>query len=126
MRTRIDDAVRTADFLSFYISAVEETKGLMRKRELELMRQPPFTIETSRIEVIRKSALIGELPKALVAEAGSDVFEKEPTDPNIALFQMLDVMLSRESAALIKDSVTKLAAGAARNVIDHVEGRPPS
>jgi phosphoglycerate dehydrogenase-like enzyme len=122
----MDEVIRTADFLSLHVPVTDQTKGLIGKRELELMKPTAFIINTSRGEVIQESALVDALKTGVIAGAGLDVFEKEPPDAANPLFQIPKVILTPHSAALTKDSVAKLAEGAAENALRVLEGKPPS
>jgi D-3-phosphoglycerate dehydrogenase len=122
----MDEAIRTADLLSLHVPVTDQTRGLIGKRELELMKPTAFIVNTSRGEVIQEAALVDALKRGVIAGAGLDVFEKEPPDASSPLFRMPNVILTPHSAALTKDSVAKLAEGAAENVIQVLEGKPPS
>jgi D-3-phosphoglycerate dehydrogenase len=120
------EVIRTADFLSLHVPVTDQTKGLIGKRELELMKRTAFIVNTSRGEVIQEAALVDALKRGVIAGAGIDVFEKEPPDRSNSLFQIPSVILTPHSAALTKDSVAKLAEGAAENALRVLEGKPPS
>jgi D-3-phosphoglycerate dehydrogenase len=90
------------------------------------MKSTAFIINTSRGEIIQESALVDGLKNNVIAGAGLDVFEKEPPDIQSPLFQLRDVIVTPHSAALTKDTVAELAAGAARNAIDVLDGEKPS
>jgi D-3-phosphoglycerate dehydrogenase len=122
----MDEVIRTADFLSLHVPVTDQTKGLIGKRELELMKPTSFIINTSRGEVIQEAALVDALKRGVIAGAGLDVFEKEPPDAGNPVFQIPKVILTPHSAALTKDSVAKLAEGAAENALRVLEGKPPS
>jgi D-3-phosphoglycerate dehydrogenase / 2-oxoglutarate reductase len=122
----MDEVIRTADFLSLHVPVTDRTKGLIGKRELELMKPTAFIINTSRGEVIQEAALVDALKRDVIAGAGLDVFEREPPDAGHSLFQIPKVILTPHSAALTKDSVAKLAEGAAENALQVLEGKPPS
>jgi len=122
----MDEVIRTADFLSLHVPVTDQTKGLIGKRELELMKRTAFIVNTSRGEVIQEAALVDALKRGVIAGAGIDVFEKEPPDASNPLFQIPSVILTPHSAALTKDSVAKLAEGAAENALRVLEGKPPS
>jgi D-3-phosphoglycerate dehydrogenase / 2-oxoglutarate reductase len=122
----MDEVIRTADFLSLHVPVTEQTKGLIGKRELELMKPTSFIINTSRGEVVQEAALLEALTRGVIAGAGLDVFEKEPPDADNPLFRTPKVILTPHSAALTKDSVAKLAEGAAENALRVLDGKPPS
>ncbi len=123
---RMDEVIRAADFLSLHVPVTDQTQGLIGKRELELMKPTAYIINTSRGEVVQEAALVDALQRGVIAGAGLDVFEKEPPLAGNLLFRMTNVILTPHSAALTKDSVAKLAEGAAENAIQVLEGRPPS
>lgn len=120
------EVIKTADFLSLHVPLTEETRGLLGKEQFALMKPTAFIINTSRGEVIQEGALVGALKKGLVAGAGLDVFETEPPDAGNPLFQFQNVIVTPHSAALSKDTVSKLAQGAAENAIRVLEGKAPT
>ncbi len=122
----IKEIIRTADFLSLHVPLTEETRGLMGKEQFGLMKPRAFIVNTSRGEIIQEPALVEALKNGSIAGAGLDVFEKEPPNAQNPLFQLGNVIASPHSAALTKDTVARLAEGAAQNVIHVLEGRNPS
>jgi len=122
----MEEVIRTADFLSLHVPLTEETHGLMGKEQFGLMKPTAFVINTSRGEIVQEAALLDALKNGVIAGAGLDVFEKEPPDARNPLFQMRNVIVSPHSAALTKDTVARLAEGAAQNALNVLEGKRPS
>ncbi len=120
------EVIRTADFLSLHVPLTENTRGLMGSAEFELMKPGAFVINTSRGEVLQEAALVAALKSKKIAGAGLDVFEKEPPDATNPLFLMQNVIATPHSAALTKEVVAELARGSAENVINVLQGKPPS
>ena len=120
------EVIKTADFLSLHVPLTEETRGLLGKEQFALMKPTAFIINTSRGEVIQEGALIDALERGLVAGAGLDVFENEPPEAENPLFQFQNVIVTPHSAALTKDTVSKLAQGAAENALHVLEGKAPT
>lgn len=121
----LNEVLKTADFLSLHVPATEETIGLIGKDQFTLMKPTAFIINTSRGEVIREADLVEALKNGHIAGAGLDVFEKEPPDPQNQLFQLENVLVTPHSAALTKQTVAKLAEGAAENALIVLEGKKP-
>jgi D-3-phosphoglycerate dehydrogenase / 2-oxoglutarate reductase len=115
-----------ADFLSVHVPLSDETQGLIGRKELGWMKSTAFFINTSRGEIVDESALIEALQQGKIAGAGLDVFAQEPPQSTHLFFQMENVILTPHSGALTRDAVAQLAEGAARNVIEILEGRQPS
>jgi D-3-phosphoglycerate dehydrogenase len=120
------EVIKTVDFLSLHVPLTEETRGLLGKEQFALMRPTAYIINTSRGEVIQENALVEALKNGQIAGAGLDVFEHEPLDAANPLFQLENVIVTPHSAALTKDTVSKLAQGAAENAIHVLEGKKPT
>lgn len=122
----IVEVIKTADFLSLHVPLTEETRGLLGKEQFALMKPTAFIINTSRGEVIQEGALVEALKNGQISGAGLDVFENEPPDAGNPVLQLENVIVTPHSAALTKDTVAKLAQGAAENAIHVLEGKNPS
>ena len=122
----LQEVIQTADFLSLHVPLSDETRGLIGREHLRLMKPTAFLINTSRGEIIEEPALVSALREGTIAGAALDVFAKEPPDPRHPLFQLENVILTPHTASLTRDAVARLAEGAAQNVIDVLEGREPS
>jgi D-3-phosphoglycerate dehydrogenase len=118
--------LRESDVVSIHVPLSEETRGLIGRAELGMMKPTAFLINTSRGEVLQEAALVEALREGRIAGAGLDVYEKEPPDPANPLFGLDRVILTPHSASLTKDNVARLAEGAAENVLAVFEGRRPS
>ncbi|OEU44310.1 MAG: hypothetical protein BBJ60_10520 [Desulfobacterales bacterium S7086C20] len=122
----MEEVIRTADFLSLHVPFTKETQGLMGPKQFDLMKPTAFIINTSRGEMIQEAALVEALKNERIAGAGLDVFEKEPPDAQNLLFGLSSVIVSPHTAALTRDTVAKLADGAAQNAINVLGGNEPS
>ena len=122
----MEEVIRTADFLSLHVPLTKETQGLMGPKQFDLMKPTAFIVNTSRGEMIQEAALVEALKNERIAGAGLDVFEKEPPDAQNPLFGLSNVIVSPHTAALTRDTVAKLAEGAAQNAINVLGGKEPS
>jgi lactate dehydrogenase-like 2-hydroxyacid dehydrogenase len=77
-RERLEDVLREADFVSLHCPATPETRHLMNRERLALMRPEAFLINTARGDVVEEAALLEALQSRRIAGAGLDVFEREP------------------------------------------------
>lgn len=126
LKDEMAEVIRSADFLSVHVPLTESTRGLMGSAQFDLMKPTAFFINTSRGEVVQEAALVDALKNKKIAGAGLDVFESEPPDTGNPLFEMQNVIVTPHSAALTKEVVAQLAAGSAENVLNVLEGKPPS
>ncbi|MDC1159087.1 D-2-hydroxyacid dehydrogenase family protein [Candidatus Pelagibacter sp.] len=73
-----EDLLKTSDFLSIHVQGGERYKGLIKLKELDMMKKTSFLINTSRGSIVNEDDLIIALSTNVIAGAGLDVYEKEP------------------------------------------------
>lgn len=73
-----DELFKQADVLSVLIILSERTRGLVQKRELDLMKPSAMLINTSRGPIINQDDLLDHLEKGKIRGAAIDVFDEEP------------------------------------------------
>jgi len=74
-----------SDFVAIHCPSSPLTRHMINERTLSYMRPDAYLINTSRGDVVDEKALIKFLQKGLIAGAGLDVFEQEPTVPEALL-----------------------------------------
>jgi len=74
----LDDLLRAADVLSLHCPLTAETRHLIGRRELALMKPTAFVVNTARGAIIEKAAILEALRAGKLAGAGLDVIEDEP------------------------------------------------
>lgn len=77
-RTDFETLLKRSDYVSLHVPLVPQTKGLIGERELDLMKESAFLINTARGGVVDEGALLKALDQNKIAGAALDVFEKEP------------------------------------------------
>lgn len=75
----LDALLQQSDFVSLHVPLTPETHHLIGVREFTLMRPTAILINTSRGPVIDEAALVRALQSNVIAGAGLDVYEEEPT-----------------------------------------------
>ncbi|MDQ0189061.1 D-2-hydroxyacid dehydrogenase family protein [Alicyclobacillus cycloheptanicus] len=70
--------LREADFVTIHLVLSDRTRGLIGRRDLQLMRSTAYLINTSRSGIVDQAALQDALRRGLIAGAGLDVFDVEP------------------------------------------------
>ncbi|MHA2602535.1 MAG: D-2-hydroxyacid dehydrogenase [Candidatus Thorarchaeota archaeon SMTZ1-83] len=77
-RTDLEDLLKRSDYVSLHVPLVPQTRGMIGERELDLMKESAFLINTARGGVVDEKALLKALDENKIAGAGLDVFEEEP------------------------------------------------
>ncbi|MEW6275440.1 MAG: 2-hydroxyacid dehydrogenase [Bacillota bacterium] len=79
--------LRAADFVILCTPLTEETRGIIGKAELTMMKNTAFLINVGRGPLIDYPALLWALENKVIAGVGLDVFWQEPPDPADPIFQ---------------------------------------
>lgn len=77
-RTPFEEVLRRADVLSLHVPLTEETRYLIGRAELVLMKRTSFLINCARGGVVDEWALAGALRQGIIGGAGVDVLSTEP------------------------------------------------
>jgi D-3-phosphoglycerate dehydrogenase len=96
--TDFETLLRSSDIVTLHISLNERTRHLIGQRELALMKEDAFLINTSRGAVIDEAALIEALKAKKIGGAGLDVFETEPLPKDSPLRKLNNVILTPHRA----------------------------
>ena len=76
-----DELFSTCDIVSLHTPLNNETRGLVGRHELQLMKPNALLINTARGGVVDADALVEVLREKKIAGAGIDVFDMEPPIP---------------------------------------------
>ncbi len=120
----LDEVLQQADFVSIHTPYTQETHHLLDEHKLALMKPEAMLINTSRGPIVDEKALVHALQHGIIAAAGLDVFEREPTvEPE--LLAMENVVLLPHIASASLKTRTRMATMASENIVAHVKGQPP-
>ena len=75
----MDDLLKVSDFISLHVPYDKNAGSIIGKRELELMKKTAYLIDCARGKVVEEKALLEALDNDVIAGAGLDVYEEEPT-----------------------------------------------
>lgn len=115
----------TCDIVSLHTPLNAETKGLIGKDELALMKPSALLINTSRGPVVDSEALADALNNGRLAGAGIDVFEMEPPVPaDHVLLNAKNVLATPHVAFATKEALEKRAVIVFDNIEKWVKGTP--
>lgn len=76
--TDLKTLIESSDYITCHVPSTEQTKHLINKEMLSIMKKGSFLINTSRGEVIDEQALIDNLKNKKIGGAALDVYEIEP------------------------------------------------
>jgi lactate dehydrogenase-like 2-hydroxyacid dehydrogenase len=98
-----------------------ETFHLISDRELHLMKQTSFIINSSRGQIIDEDALYNALAQGKIAGAALDVYKDEPLKES-KFFDLNNVVLTPHIGGLADQQIYACAEGAAKNLVSFFKG----
>jgi lactate dehydrogenase-like 2-hydroxyacid dehydrogenase len=122
-RQTLDEVLREADFVSLHCPATPETRHLLNRDRLALMRPEAFLINTARGDVVDEAALVETLASKRIAGAGLDVFEREPQVTQ-ALTAMDNVVLLPHLGSATTETRVAMGMRAFENLQLFFSGQP--
>jgi phosphoglycerate dehydrogenase-like enzyme len=90
-----------ADVVSLHVRLNDETRHMMNRQMLALLKPGALLINTARGEVVEEVALIDALRSGHIAGAYLDVFEREPLLPDSPLWDRPNVLITPHMADLV-------------------------
>lgn len=124
-KVSLEELLRTADFVSVNCPLTAETRGMIGAPHYAMMKKSAFFITTARGSIHDERALADALAGRRIAGAGLDVWEKEPPPLDHPLLAFDTVIASPHSAGATVEARTNLAAMAAEQILDIIDGKRP-
>jgi phosphoglycerate dehydrogenase-like enzyme len=100
----------------------DETRGLIDRATIDLMRDGAIFVNVGRGKVVDEDALIDALRSGKLAGAALDVTAKEPLPPESALWEMENVIVSPHTAALSRHENERIVELFAENLRRYLRG----
>ena len=120
----LQDILKQCDFVSLHVPLTDETRHLIGREQLKVMKPTAILINTSRGPVVDEQALAEALRDGAIAGAGLDVFEDEPR-VNALLASLSNVVLVPHIASASLETRSMMAKLAAENLIAALSGERP-
>jgi glyoxylate reductase len=112
----LDELLAEADVVSLHVPLTEQTRRLLDRRRLTLLKDGACVINTARGQIVEERALVRELVSGRI-EAGLDVFAHEPQVPpalvglpNVVLTPHIGSATAETRAAMTRVLVDNLLA----------------
>lgn len=109
--------LKESDFVSLHLPLNPETRNIIKKKELKMMKKTAFLINTARGGLINEDDLTWALKNNEIAGAGCDVFPVEPPE-NETILKLDNFLLTPHMGANTEESVLRMAEMATKNIVD--------
>lgn len=121
----LDELLKASDYVSIHCPLNAQTRHLISRRELALMKPTAILINTARGAVVDEAALIEALQNGVIASAGLDVLENEPIRTDNPLLKMDNVIVTPHNAWYSEDATLTLQRMVGEEVVRVLSGNPP-
>ena len=116
--------LKEADVLSVHVRLTPDTRDLIGKKEISLLKPTAIVVNTARGPIINSEALVDALTKGKIAGAGLDVFDEEPIPADSPLLKLDNVVLTPHNAGMTPETIEKGGQMAVDNIINYFRGNP--
>jgi D-3-phosphoglycerate dehydrogenase len=126
----LDEVLGEADVVSLHLALDEETRGIIDRRRLLLMKPGAIFVNTARGALVDESALAELLAAGRLAGAGLDVFHEEPLPAGHPLAGLDNVTLTAHAAWMSPEAARRLLRLGLETMRDELQalgaGSPPA
>ena len=122
----LDELLQQSDFIILITPLTPETKGMIGKREFNLMKKTAIFINGSRGPTVIESDLISALLNKDIAAAGLDVYVNEPIKEDNPLLELKNVVTLPHIGSSTHATELAMSMLATENLIDGLTGNEPT
>lgn len=120
-----DDLLRHADVLSINVALTPETRQLINRETLSLMKPSAIIINTARGDVIDEAALYDALATGKLAGAGLDVIAADSPHERNPLWSLDNLVVTPHTAALGDAAFRRMCMETSEQVVRILRGEQP-
>ena len=122
--TTLEEVLSQSDYVTLHCPLMPQTRHIINKETLALMKPTAFIINTARGPLIDEEALIEALKEGRIAGAGLDVQEVEPPSEDNPLYQMENVILTPHMGWRGLETRQRLVSILADDIKNYLSGTP--
>ena len=120
----LDNLLQESDFVSAHVPLTEQTKYMIGKEQLLMMKPTAYFIHTARGKVVDDTALVEVLKEGKIAGAALDVYENEPKLTE-GMAELENLMLLPHIGSASHETRNIMADLVVDNVLDVLQNKPP-
>lgn len=121
----LERLLRESDFVSIHCPLNDDTRNLIGRAELALMKPGAFLINTARGGIVDEEALVEALRARRIAGAAVDVFAVEPAGADHPLAKLDNVLLAPHAIGWTDELFRDIGRMACRSVLRVAHGEVP-
>lgn len=119
----LPELLSNSDVVSIHCPLFPETKGLINKKTLGMMKNSAFLLNTSRGPIVIEQDLADALNTGVIAGAGIDVLSVEPPSESNPLFKAKNCLITPHIAWATKEARSRLMETVEKNLSSYLKGK---
>jgi len=124
-KTDLKTLLQESDIVTIHAPLTDETRGLIGKEELEIMKPTAILINAARGSIVDEKDLYDALKNGQIRFAVIDVWAEEPLKPGNPLLELENVQLSIHTASWTRQAFEDMMRLGAQNIIRVLKGEKP-
>ncbi len=120
-----EQVFRESDFITIHVALTDETRHLVNRQTLSLMKPTAYLVNTSRGPVVDHEALAEALRAKVIAGAGIDVYDKEPPEDTYPLLGLDNAILTPHLSWYSEDAAWTIRQKIVEDIDLALAGKPP-
>jgi glycerate dehydrogenase len=121
---QLPELLSYSDVVSIHCPLFPETKDLINKKTLGMMKNSAFLLNTSRGAIVVEQDLAEALNTGVIAGAGIDVLSVEPPSESNPLFKAKNCLITPHIAWATKEARSRLMETVEKNLSSYLKGKP--
>ncbi len=124
----LEELLKTSDFVNIHCLLTPESRGSIGRKELEMMKEAAYFVNTSRGAVVDEEALADILEAGRIRGAAIDVYGEhgDPPDKSSKLLKLDNVVLTPHIGGVTaEDLYRNFYVTSLGNIVDVVQGKEP-
>lgn len=117
----LDEVCKQADIISIHTPLTPETKHMIGKKQLDMMKDGSFLFNLGRGGIVDEDALYDALVSGKIKAAGFDVMEEEPPKKDNKLLQLDNFTITCHIGAGTEEAQIYISESLANQMLNHVK-----
>ncbi len=121
----LEEVFRESDFISIHTPLNDETRHIVNRDTLKLMKPTAYLVNTSRGPMVDHEALAEALRSGTIAGAGIDVYDTEPPTDTYPLLELDNAILTPHLSWYSEDAAWTIREKIVEDINLGLAGKPP-
>jgi D-3-phosphoglycerate dehydrogenase len=117
----LEEIFRESDFITLHAPLTNETKNLISKKTIKMMKPGVRIINCARGGIVNEKDLYDAIEEGRMAGAALDVFEQEPPPADHPLFKLDNVICTPHLGAATGEAQENVAIAVAEQIVDYLK-----